>query len=200
MLPALEEYEHFDIRLIPFEGSEKIKADCESKKYRIDYPPELVFSGNFETLINTDYPIVDGYQLPVISKRFLKLLESVKPFEYDAIPVTIFDAFAKDKDNVKQTSDYVYLKIKQFILADKDNSGKEFPSEYCSDFEIFEPEEGLDPIFRVCQCPGRLFVSQAVRDAIDAYNRKNELRICGLRLYGGWKYIDYNGHDCTDYN
>jgi hypothetical protein len=91
-LRRLQEYEHFDIRLFPFAGSDKISADCESTKYRIQYPPQLFFSGNFETIEGTDYPIVDGYQLPIISKKFLNVLESVKPFDYDAIPVTIFDA------------------------------------------------------------------------------------------------------------
>jgi hypothetical protein len=201
-IARLEEYEHFDIRLLPFEGSEQIKVDSGSDKYRMQYPPQLFFSGNFETVERIDYPVVDGYQLPVISRKFLNLLESVKPFYYDTIPVTIFDAFAKDpfltsmalKENVKRTTEYVYLKIKQFVMLDKDNSDKNAGrSKYFYHLEVFEPDEGLDPIFRIRQCPSRIFITEAIRDAIEKLKikKQEENKIRGIRLYDGHDFLDY---------
>ena len=67
----LEEYEHFDMRLCPFDGSDKIKKDAESEKSHIIYPEQLYFYGDFHKskIERTDYPIIDGYQLLVISKK-----------------------------------------------------------------------------------------------------------------------------------
>jgi hypothetical protein len=201
-IQRLEEYEHFDIRLFPFEGSEQLRMDAEKTKHRISLPEPLYFTGNFETVENTDYPVIDNYQLPVISKKLLSVLESVKPFAYRAIPVTIFDFLANDpflpggafRDGVKRTTDYVYLQFFQAIVIEKSRSC----SGICPDFEIDLPEEELDPIFRVRQLPQRLFITREARRAIDQFNRgtkDEECRLKGFRLWPSWTggYIDYWG-------
>jgi hypothetical protein len=210
-LRRLEEYEHFDIRLLPFPGSEQFRIDAETTKHRMAYPQPLYFTGNFETVENTDYPVVDAYQFPVVSRKLLSVLESVNPqaFTYEAVPVTIFDFLAKDpflpngalRDGVKRTTAYVYLNFFPFVLMEKPRFDSSFP-----EFDIIEPDEGLDPVFRVRQLSQRLFITAEARKAIDAYNRKvnNESdRIKGFRLCPNqsWDYVDYAGamypYDCN---
>jgi hypothetical protein len=85
------------------------------------------------------------------------VLESLKPFACQSVPVTIFDFLAEDpfrtggelRDGVKRNTDYVYLQIFQAILIEKSRSC----SDICHDFEIDLPEEELDPIFRLRQPP-----------------------------------------------
>jgi hypothetical protein len=206
-ITRLLKYEHFDIRLFPFEGSDNIKEDCESEEYRIQYPPQLFFSGNFETVEGTDYPVVDGYQLPIISKKFLNVLESVKPFDYDAIPITIFDASFVEppllpdtvlKERIRQNSDYIYLKCKRFVMMDKEVFDKHARLFTTDDYAVIEPYDGLDPIFRIKQAPEKLFISEAAHKAIDEFNAKQEnndlgIKIKGLRLLSReeWHIFDY---------
>jgi hypothetical protein len=204
----LAEYEHFDMRLLPFEGSEQLRMDAEKTKHNISFPEPLYFIGNFETVENTDYPIIDNYQLPIISKKLLSVLESVKPFAYKAIPVTVFDFLVKDpflpdgtlRDEVKRTTDYVYLQFFQFVLIENSRSR----SDICPDFEIDLPEEELDPIFRVRQLPQRLFITREARRAIDQFNRSTkdqDRRLKGFRLYSNQTsdYIDYWGEIYHEY-
>jgi hypothetical protein len=202
-IKRLEEYEDFDICLLPFEGSEKTGMEAKIVERHISCPGQpLYFTGNFETLENTDYPVAKEYQFPIISKKLLSLLESVKPFVYETIPVTIFDFLARDpflpcgilRDEVKRTTDYVYLKVFQFVMMENSRwKPNIFP-----EFEILEPVEELDPLFRVRQLPQRLFISQEAREAIDRYNIKEKEktnRIKGFRLCPNqsWDYLDYTG-------
>jgi hypothetical protein len=98
-IQQLQEYEHFDIRLLPFEGSGQIKRDAESEKYHMKYPDRLYFSGDFHNskLERTDYPIVDDYQLLVISKKLSAVIDSVKPFKRGIVPTVIFDFLEKTR-------------------------------------------------------------------------------------------------------
>ena len=197
----LQEYEHFDIRLLPFEGSDKIKRDAESEKYYINYPDRLYFSGDFHEskLERTDYPIIDGYQLPVISKKLLSVIDSVKPFKRDIVPAVIFDFQEKNPFNennelrygVKQTSDYVYLKLFQFVTIDKVKTKIDKDSKFFWNFNIETPDEGLDPIFRIRQFPERVFITEDVFHAINENNIKKESKkIEGIRLYDGGNYYN----------
>jgi hypothetical protein len=196
----LQEYEHFDIRLLPFEGSGQIKMDAESEKDKMKYPDCLYFSGDFHNskLERTDYPIVDNYQLLVISKKLLAIIDSVKPFKRDIIPTVIFDFLEKKpfnekneiRNNIKQTSDYVYIKLFQFVTIDKENTSQyDKNTKYKWDFNITMQEEGLEPIFRIRQLPGRVFITENVYKAIEENNIKNENKIEGIKLYNGSDYF-----------
>jgi hypothetical protein len=196
----LEEYEHFDIRLLPFEGSDQIKMDAENEKYCIKYPNCLYFTGDFHgsKLKRTDYPIVDNYQLLVISKKLLTIIDSVRPFKRDIVPTVIFDFLEKNpfnekkeiRNNIKQTSDYVYIKLFQFVMINKENTSQyDKNTKYEWDFNIQMPEEGLDPIFRVRQLPGQVFITEDVYMAIEENNINKENKIEGIKLYNGSEYF-----------
>ena len=196
----MQEYEHFDIRLLPFEGSEQIKKDAEKEKYCIKYPNCLYFTGDFHKskLERTDYPIVDNYQLLVVSKKLLSIIDLVKPFKRDIVPTVIFDFLENNpfienreiRNDVKQTSDYVYLKLFQFVMIDRENTSQyDKNTKYKWDFNIQMPEEGLDPIFRIRQLPGRVFITEDVYRAIEENNIKKESKIEGIKLYNGSEYF-----------
>ena len=109
--------------------------------------------------------------------------------------MVIFDFLEKNpflnnklRDDIKQTSDYVYLKLFQFVMIDKDNS--KYNTRY-GDFEIIKPEEGLAPIFRIRQLPERVFVTEDVCRAIQEYNAKTENKVKGIRLYKRFEYINF---------
>jgi hypothetical protein len=194
----LEEYEHFDMRLYPFIGSEEIKKDAESNKYHMIYPEYMYFTGDFHNskIERTDYPIIDGYQLLVLSKKLMAVIDSVKKFKRDIIPTIIFNFLEENpfiennilKNNIKQTSDYIYLKLFQFVMIDKVNASH-FNRKYKWDFNIIKPEEDIDPIFRIRQLPERVFITEDAYNAIEDYNKKTEDKIKGIKLYDGYDYI-----------
>lgn len=205
----LEEYEHFDMRILPFEGIDRLRRDAESENYHMEYPDPLFFTGDFESskVERTDYPIIDAYQFLVISKRLLAIIDSVKEFERTVVPTVIFDFMAENpflpnnelRDDVRRTTGYVYLKLSRFVTIDKEKSRyhryhKKEPVD-ASDLSFIEPVESLDPLFRIRQLPERIFVTEDVRNAIDEYNAKAEKRmekkIEGIRLFGDSDYIDY---------
>jgi len=201
----LEEYEHFDIRLLPFEGSDQVKNDAESEKYLMIYPERLYFTGDFHNskLERADYPIVDNYQLLVISKKLLTVIDSVKTFKRNIVPTVIFDFLEKNpfnenkelRNDIKQTSDYVYLKLFQFVMIDKESTSQyDKNTKYKWDFNIQIPEESLDPIFRIRQLPGRVFITEDVYRAIEENNIKKENKIEGIKLYNGSEYFKLSGN------
>ena len=204
-IQQLQEYEHFDIRLLSFEGSDQIKKDAENGKYCITYPDRLYFSGDFHEnkLERTVYPIVDNYQLLVIRKNFLTVIDSVKSFKRDIVPTVIFDfleknPFNKNKEirkDIKQTSDYVYLKLFQFVMINKVNTKYDKNIKFKWDFNIEMPEEGLDPIFRIRQLPGRVFVTEDVYNAIEENNIKKENKIEGIKLFDGLYYYKLSNNE-----
>ena len=60
---------------------------------------------------------------------------------------------------------------------------------YNWDFGIEMPEEGLAPIFRIRQLPGRVFITEDVYRAIEENNIKKENKIEGIKLYNGYEYF-----------
>ena len=200
-IKALEEFEHFDMRLFQFPGSDKIKRDAESEKYCLTYPPQLYFAGDFHNskVERTDYPIIADYQLPVISKKLLSVMDSVKKFEHNVIPIVVFDFLDENpfidnelRENIIRSYNYVYIKLFKFVLIDKITTNSfDKHTKHKWGFDPIKPEEGFDPIFRVRQLPERIFISEEAFNAINEYNAKAEDKIKGIRLYDGYDYISY---------
>jgi hypothetical protein len=111
------------------------------------------------------------------------------------------------KDHVRRSTDYIYLKFKQFVMADKElsNSKQDWRSRK-EDYAVIEPDDGLDPIFRIRQLPEQLFISEAAHKAIDEFNVKQEnkdlgIKIKGIRLFRGGSIFDYApGEDYITHN
>jgi hypothetical protein len=139
--------------------------------------PQVIYAeGVLEALEHTDIPITRGSQLLVISKRLLDLLLTIKPFDYRAIPLVIVDDTEREiqflpsgevRPGVKTNTNYVLVKLLRHVPMDREKSiyrqkifeGKESISGI-SKLELIEPEDGLDPIFRVKETSSSLFVTE----------------------------------------
>jgi hypothetical protein len=150
--------------------------------------PEIIYAeGNLEALEYTDYPILKTNPLSlVISKRLLELLLTIKPFAYRVTPLVIINDIAQReekylpsgevKPGVKTNTDYVLVKLLRHVPMDREKSiyrqsmyeGKEFIS-WIEPLELLEPEDGLDPIFRVKEIPESLFVTKEAREQMEQH-------------------------------
>ena len=135
-----------------------------------------------------DYILTDP-DLPVMSKRMLSILESVKDFPHQTIPVRIEDtvsvtrADGKSQPSGKVNTDYVAVQLlKHLDIFDREKS-------------IYEPnflnpnkvgrveklvlkvlEKRLPPIFRIKDKPTYLYVSPEAKTALE------EAGITGIRF------------------
>jgi hypothetical protein len=191
-LAMLVENQYSDIwKIMPFNGVEKLEKKYMGASKNIDYPDIIYAAGNLDTLANTDYPIVKGSNLLIISKRFLDVLLAIKQFDFTAIPVTIYDGLETDpflkngelKSFVKRRTDFLYIKLLNLIAIDRENSeyhsGKHRISRYgISKLSLIIPDDGLDPIFRMRQCPEPVLITK------EACKTAKKQGIKGVRLFG----------------
>ncbi|GHU52044.1 hypothetical protein FACS189496_1510 [Bacilli bacterium] len=191
----LEEFienESYDIwKIIPFKSIEKLETDYNNMNTDTKYPDLIYAAGNMNTLAETDYPIVKNSNLLIISKGFLDALLPVKQFEFIAVPVTVYDATEKEPflENgeltslVERRTDFLYIKLLNFINIDRENSvfrsGKHPQDNF--DFKKLSlqiPEDGLDPIFRLRQFPNPVLIN---KEACKAAKKQG---IKGVCLFG----------------
>jgi hypothetical protein len=156
--------------------------------------PQVIYAeGVLEALEHTDIPITKGSQLLVISKGLLELLLTIKPFAYRAIPLVIVDDAERGEKflssgevcpGVKTNTNYVLVKLLRHVPMDREKSiyrqcmigGGEFISGI-KKLELIEPEDGLDPIFRVKEISSSLFVTEEARIKME------QQRIQGIAYY-----------------
>jgi hypothetical protein len=144
--------------------------------------PEVIYAeGNLEALEYTDLPILKkNPSLLVISKRLLELLLTIKPFAYRATPLVIINDIAQREEKylpsgevnpgVKTNTDYVLVKLLQHVPMDREKSiysqsmigGRELISGI-EPLVLLEPQDGLDPIFRVKERSATLFATEEAR-------------------------------------
>jgi hypothetical protein len=154
--------------------------------------PQVIYAeGKLKALEDTDIPITSGSQLLVISKGLLELLLTIKPFAYRAIPLVIVDDIIRKrneekylpsgevKPGVKTNTNYVLVKLLRHVLMDREKSiyrqkiieGEEFISGI-SKLELIEPEDGLDPIFRVKERPATLLATEEAKEQMEQHGIK----------------------------
>ncbi|GHU77145.1 hypothetical protein FACS189461_5400 [Spirochaetia bacterium] len=182
----------YDMTFIPLNADDAHDLKYDSFKAEITlttYPEVLYFKGDLTALRTMDYPIIEGdFTVLVVSKRLLALLTAIKPFAYKAIPVIIYDAAYTDypftgnpflqnfasKGDVPINTDFVFIKLLRHFSMDKDNSvftlepfmGKELFTGI-KKLEVLEPEDGLDPLFRIKEKCINLFITDDARQEIE---------------------------------
>ena len=135
-----------------------------------------------------DY-IVTSPDLPVISKRMLSVLKSVKDFPHQTIPVVIEDtvlvtgADGKLQPSGKVNTDYVAVQLIEHLdILDREKSDYDTDDddpdeiEYINKLVLDVPSEGLPPIFRIVDDPIVLYVSPEAKTALE------EAEITGIRF------------------
>ena len=160
---------------------------------RFFYRPELIDSFNEITmegllaeLENLDY-ILTRPDLPIMSKRMLSVLESVKNFPHQTVPVVIRDTEAAADSLIeksgKVSTDYVAVQLlEQLNIFDREKSiyepGIVNPNKvgFIDKLVLKVPEEGLPPIFRITDNRTYLYVSPEAKTALE------EAGITGIRF------------------
>ena len=126
-------------------------------------------------------------KLPVMSKRMLSVLRSVRDFPHQAIPVTIedvevtFDSLPDSSGRV--STDYVAVQLtEQLDIFDRKKSDYDVYDddpdeiEYINKLVLKVPESGLPPIFKIIEDPIVMYVSPEAKTALE------EAGITGIRF------------------
>ena len=154
----------------------------------IDFVGEIRMEGLHMNLEKLDY-VLTNPDFPVMSKRMLSVLESVKDFPHQILPViiedmlTITDSNGKERKSGKINSDYVAVQfLEQLNIFDRENSIYE-PSfinpnkvGHIEKLVLKIPEEGLPPIFRITDNCTYMYVSPEAKTALE------EAGITGIRF------------------
>lgn len=184
----------YDAELVPFDGSENISTRMCRYPESVEFPNPVVFHGLLSTVRQTDFPVTSGEGYPLMSKRMVRVLESVGSFPHNVLPARIIEGSIgrrlSDKDshydvngNLKPeyyTDDYVLLQITEHLDAmDLERS----------EYDGYDPETNLimfidkfmfkdirheyPPIFRLINSPTDLFISEAAKEALEAAGMKS---------------------------
>jgi hypothetical protein len=150
------------------------------------YPThDVKFQGYESSLGDTDYPYCSVYW-PIMSKRMLNTLLSVKKFPYRTwdVPFVGFPDNAPEgllvkelRDGVRHDNEFVAVQLLEHLdIFDRDKSvykeSKILDGAVNSirKLALHIPEEGLPPIFRLKVAPVQLYVSPECRAALEAAN------------------------------
>jgi hypothetical protein len=181
-----------------FENRETLRRDNLREETIIN--PEVIYAeGNLESLEDTDLPIVQSCQcFLVISKRLLDLLLTIKSFVYRETPLVIVDDTEREKflpsgevrPGVKTNTNYVLVKLLRHVPLDREKSiyrqcmigAREFISGI-KPLVLLEPEDGLDPIFRVKERPETLFATEEAREQMEQQGIQGIVYREGTRLH-----------------
>jgi hypothetical protein len=181
----------YDAWLIHFPGRENYPeysslADYFWEPQVLNFPERIEFEcmGDFLEVSNptaraqkkaTDYPHNrEGW--PIMSKRMLNALLSVRDFPHQAIPIVMIDGIEGDSKTFDESHDFVAVQLLEHQdIFDWENSAYELDPE-CSDIidrldklVLKIPQHGLPPLFRISTTPlqTRLFVSAEGRAALE---------------------------------
>jgi hypothetical protein len=153
-----------------------------------EYPSHGVeFQGYESSLSDTDYPYCDvGW--PIMSKRMLSTLLSVKEFPYrtwdlpfvgfpDNAPAGLLEKGLSG--GVRHDNEFVVVQLLEHLdIFDWENSVYEMDPMFSDEIDrirklaLHVPKEGLPPIFRLKVAPIVWYVSPEGRDALEAANVK----------------------------
>jgi hypothetical protein len=151
-----------------------------------DYPAHGVeFHGYESSLSDTDYPY-ENVGWPIMSKRMLNTLLSVKEFPHRTweVPFVGFPDNAPEellrkglRDGVRHDNEFVVVQLLEHLdIFDWENSVYEMDPMFSDEIDRIRklvlrvPEEGLPPIFRLKVDPIVWYVSPEGRDALEAAN------------------------------
>jgi hypothetical protein len=154
-----------------FSLPERIEFDCDGTRLQV-----------------SDYPYIkQGW--PIMSKRMLNVLLSVREFSYQAIPVVMKDIFVPPK--FEENHDFVVVQLlenqdifdweKSIYERDPDRPNR-IKSISLEKLVLREPSQGFPPLFRLSNViRSQLFISAESRSALEA---------AGIR---GVKFVELRG-------
>jgi hypothetical protein len=146
--------------------------------------PRIEFNANFEKLLPIDFPYAKP-TWPIMTKRMLEVLLSVKDFPHQVIPIVMMnrglyydeatrDYALTDPSSTEENHDYIALN-----LLGLSNLFNWQESEYelhpnidnwanrVDNLVLKEPADGYPPIFRMLPLARELFISAEAREALE---------------------------------
>jgi hypothetical protein len=161
-------------------------------------PERIEFDAIGTILGIIDYPYTD-VMWPIMSKRMLKLLQSLGNFPHRTYPVVMIDCeiIGYDEANkpiqpLTENYDYVAVQLLEHLdVFDYENSvyepyaGRKDILDDVEKIFLQEPEEGFPPLFRVSVSPlvTRLFVSAPAKELLETAS------IRGIEFYNVEDYF-----------
>lgn len=174
-----------DVMHVPYKNSNDFPSDIIDD-FEFEHPEIMLFKGNYDVFEETDY-LINDLRSPMFSKKLIDTLESIGDFKHKRIPCGIvdftidtkkaFDDFDNYKLNVNTVlnRDYEILHILEYTDAlDYEKSDLEMdeddPEEvfFINNMVLKEPEEGFPPIFRIDERASKLFITETVKNELDA--------------------------------
>ncbi|WP_187345276.1 hypothetical protein [Cystobacter ferrugineus] len=179
----IEKEDVFDATIIEFDGFERAMFFDPDIDYHqlCGAPPVMEFLGDLKNLAWLDHVFTSPLNLLLVSKRMMRVLESVGSFRHRAIPTVIYSSKVKKlvytgyprrrtsyqvQDPSLRNDDFVILQLAERLdCLDHDRtlvSGTSFREsgetylgvEDAQHFEFRKPEGGFPPVFFV---PGLVF-------------------------------------------
>ena len=153
-----------------------------------------------------DYAHTNFFTSGVMTKRMLKVLQSVKPFDCRVYPIKAVDFVTFPIRNLAPNNDFVAVQLTEYLdVFDYENSvyekyiyfdeitgeEKSYPIEK---MVLKKPKEGYPPIFRIKEKGVLLYISDEARQALKKAN------ITGVEYFSsdGYRYTDgYNYEEFT---
>ena len=157
----------FDIWQV-FEDREEIFYDLFWRLEPFDELPPHRFEGKIEKRLSwLDYPRVDlGY--PIVSKKMVDTLLSVKQFNHEVKPLTIYDWKSK-----KTTDNFVFLHLLEWKdIVDRKNCICYPETGRIKKYALKEPRGGYPPLFQVVGNEPTWYVSEEAKEALEEANIK----------------------------
>jgi hypothetical protein len=186
----IEEEDVFDAVLIEFDGSDGATFFQPGVDYQQRYgAPEVIeFVGNLENVARLDHIFTAPRTLLLISKKMVRVLESVGPFRYRLIPTIIYsdkikhlvvDRFTRQRtwfrveDSALRNDEFVILQLLEEIdcldrertLVDgvpfSQSSETYLGKEDAQHLELRTPDGGFPPVFCVPELTFYCFTEEA---------------------------------------
>lgn len=196
----IQEENVFDAELIRFDGFENALFFLPGFDYhqQCGTPEVIEFVGSLENAAWLDHIFTTPMELLLISKRMVRVLDSVKPFRRRLIPTTIYSKQLEKRVRDRATGQRTWYQVHESALRNDDfvilqlvdeldcldvdrtivggvpfrqHAEKFLGAEEAQHLELREPEGGFPPVFFV---PELLFYcfSEEAKQACDAVGMK----------------------------
>jgi hypothetical protein len=170
----------YDASLVKFPGWEGVASMALPDMP--PFPERIAFEANFRSLQKTDFPSNDALW-PLMSRRMLDVLLSVRDFPHRAVPVVMVKDTVMSKDRYDEqmvakpgVEEHRFVAVHLLEHTDAFDWERSIYNRHrlspklvknIKKLVLKEPDGGFPPLFRLSAYPAPLFVSAAARSALE---------------------------------
>lgn len=180
----------FDATIVQFDGFERAMFSDPDIDYHqlCGAPPVMEFLGDLKNLAWLDHVFTSPLNLLLVSKRMMRVLESVRPFAHRAIPTVIYSNKIKKlvtegyprrrtsyqvQDPALRNDDFVILQLAERLdcldhertqvdgVSFRESGEAYLGLDNAQHFELREPAGGFPPVFSVPELVSYCFSEEA---------------------------------------